>query len=154
MRALAPALAVTVMLAGTAACSSASGSPAAGQSPAPAAPPADGGTFASADALLGALAAAGVSCASPSPVANPSQRGATSLVDCTARSSQDTAIGTFDSHADALAAAERLASSGMLDSGTYVLVGGNWLLNSSSYSYGVSVWAKLGGTVIPVPSSS
>lgn len=147
-------LAVAVVLA-VAGCSSGApaGAPSSSASPSPA-HPVDGGTFASADALLAALAAVKQPCASPSAVANPSEQGATSLTDCTAYSAGDTAIGTFDTHDDALAAAERLASSGMLDAGTYVLVGGNWLLNSSSYSYGAAVQGALGGVQIPVPSSS
>lgn len=159
MRRALPAVLLLALAAGTAACSSSSApttnaAPSATEPSTAPRPPADGGTYASADALLAAMGAADVPCTSPSPVANPSQQGATSLVDCTAFSAGDTAVGTFDTRDDALASAERLALSGMLSGSTYVLVGGNWMLNTDSFSYGASVQAKLGGTVIPVPSSS
>jgi hypothetical protein len=147
-RALSGSLAAALLAATAAACSS-SGAP----SPIPTT------TYSEASSVLTALWSDGVKCLGAGVMADAPAPGSTQILSCNSSADKtaqpDTAVATFDSHADAAAFAGTRPT-GLSDptgGQLQAVVGGNWTVVTVA-PFGTAVQQKIGGQLVTPGSGS
>lgn len=105
-------------------------------------------SYATAKALLAAMAANGAACSGVSYINSSVDGSVGQFVECSGASSGDTALGIFDNHDDAAAYANNMVSmEKVTNAPTAVVVGPDWAVNTSP-AFAKKVVKAIGGDII------